>query len=95
MKDYTLYDIVSSILDYKRETVQELAKQLNISELQLARELSKNKTIHQDFLIKIFTLLDVSLIDNVSKEVIPIHTIDDILSNAMNNINFKNRQSEK
>lgn len=88
MEEYTLYEIVSSILDYKGKNMRELANQLNISELQLARELSKNKTIHKDFLIRMFSLLDVSLIDNTSKEVIQIHTINDRLCDALNKIDI-------
>lgn len=86
MNEYTLYDVVSSVLEQKKMTMKELAIKLDISELQLARELGKNKKINKEFLMIMFSVLDVSLIDNTTGEKIVIHTLEDSLCNALNKI---------
>lgn len=86
MNEYTMYDVVSSVLEQKKMTMKELATKLAISELQLARELGKNKKINKEFLMMIFNILDVSLIDNTTGEKIVIHTLEDSLYNALNKI---------
>ena len=86
MNNYTLHEIVASILEHKNMTMPELAEKLEISQLQLAREIGKNKKINQEFLIKMFNILDVSLIDNTTNEKIKIHNIDEMLSDTMNNL---------
>lgn len=86
MNEYTLYDVVSSVLEQKKMAMKELATKLDISELQLARELGKNKKINKEFLMMMFNILDVSLIDNTTGEKIVIHTLEDSLYNALNKI---------
>lgn len=86
MNEYTLYDVVSSVLEQKKMTMKELATKLDISELQLARELGKNKKINKEFLMMMFNILDVSLIDNTTSEKIVIHTLEDSLCDALNRI---------
>lgn len=86
MNNYTLHEIVASILEHKKMTMSELAEKLEISQLQLAREIGKNKKINQEFLIKMFSLLDVSLINNANGEKIKIHNIDEMLSDTINSL---------
>ena len=86
MNEYTLHDVVSSVLEQKKITMKELATKLDISELQLARELGKNKKINKEFLMQIFNVLDVSLVDNATNEKIVIHSLEDSLCNALNNM---------
>lgn len=83
---YTLYEIVISIAKYKNTTLHDIADKLEMSELQLARDLNKNKKIDKELLLNIFDLLEVSLIDNKTNEKIKIHNIDELLSDAINNL---------
>lgn len=86
MNEYTLHDVVSSVLEQKKMTMKELATKLDISELQLARELGKNKKISKEFLMMMFNILDVSLIDNTTGEKIVVHTLEDSLADAVSKL---------
>lgn len=86
MSEYTLYEVISSVLEHKGLTMQELAIKLDMSELQLARELAKNKKINKEFLMQIFSVLDVSLVDNVSGKKIVIHNLEDSLADSIYNL---------
>lgn len=86
MNTFTLYEVVSSVVDQKGMTLSELAKKLDVSEIQLVRELEKNKKINKEFLMQIFSLLNVSLVDNVTNEKIIIHSLEDSLANAVNKL---------
>ena len=86
MNTFTLYEVVSSIVEQKGMNLSELAKKLNISEIQLARELEKNKKINKEFLMMMFNILDVSLIDNATNEKIIIHSLEDRIADALKNL---------
>ena len=82
----TLHNIVVSILNHNGMTLSELAKSLDISELQLAREIGKNKKIEKSLLIKLFSLLNVSLISNKTGEKIEIADTETLLTDALNKL---------
>lgn len=87
MNKHDFYTIITSILSAKNLTFADLAKYLEISELNLARNITKNKTINIDLLLKIFDFLDISFVDNKTGNIITLKTNEDILSDALNNIN--------
>ena len=87
MNKQDFYTIITSILSAKNLTFADLAKYLEISELSLARNITKNKTINIDLLLKIFDFLDISFVDNKTGNIITLKTNEDILSDALNDIN--------
>ena len=87
MNKHDFQTIITSILSSKNLTFADLAKYLEISELSLARNITKNKTINIDLLLKIFDFLDISFVYNKTGNIITLKTNEDILSDALNNIN--------
>lgn len=88
MKKHDFYTIIVSILNAKNLTFSDLAEYLKIDELSLARDISKNKTINIDLLLKMFDFLDISFVDNKTGNIITLKNNDDILSDALNKINL-------
>lgn len=88
MNKHDFYTIIASILSAKKLTFADLAEYLEINESSLARNITKNKTIDIDLLLKIFDFLDISFVDNKTGNIITLKKNEDILSDALNKINL-------